>query len=150
MTPVQIRRLTSQDRALARGLFAMMAQVFGEPCEPLSDQHLDRLLGSEAFWAMAAVSGEEVIGGITAHAVPMTTSDAFELFVYDLAVRETHQRKGVGRQLWTALREAAASAGIREVFVPAEAADDHALAFYRALGGMPTPVTFFSFSQPEG
>lgn len=149
MIQVQVRRLTSRDRDLARDLFVLTAEVFGEACEPLGDRHLDRLLENEAFWAMAAVDGTQLVGGLTAHTLSMTTSEAFELFVYDLAVRETHQRKGVGRQLWTALREAATSAGIRVVFVPAENADDHALAFYRTLGGMPTSVTFFTFSPPE-
>ena len=46
-----------------------------------------------------------------------------------------------------ALREAAAAAGITEVFVPADNDDTHALDFYRALGGDPAPVTMFTFSK---
>jgi len=34
------------------------------------------------------------------------------------------------------------------VFVPADNEDDDALDFYRALGGTPSSVTFFSFSEP--
>jgi aminoglycoside 3-N-acetyltransferase I len=32
-----------------------------------------------------------------------------------------------------------------EVFVPADNDDQHALDFYRALGGSPSSVTFFTF-----
>src|SRR5580704_10665489 len=67
-------------------------------------------------------------------------------FIYDIAVRPDHRRKGVGRRLVTALCEQASKCGIREVFVPADSDDVHALDFYRALGGAPSPVTIFTFS----
>jgi aminoglycoside 3-N-acetyltransferase I len=43
------------------------------------------------------------------------------------------------------LREEAARAGIETLFVPADDEDEHALDFYRALGGVPAPVTIFTF-----
>lgn len=146
---MRTRRLTPGDRELARRLFATMAQVFEERCGRLSDSYLDRLLGREDFWAIAALAGEEVVGGVTAHTLPMTRTESSELFIYDIAVRPDWQRKGVGRLLMTALREAAAAAGIRDAFVPADNDDTHALDFYRALGGAPSPVTFFTFSGGE-
>ncbi len=143
---MRIQRLTADDRKQARATFAMMAQVFGEGGEPLSDSYLDRLLGRADFWALAALAGDEIVGGLTAHTLPMTRSEGAELFIYDLAVREAYQRQGVGRQLIAALRDAAAAAGILVVFVPADNEDTHALDFYRALGGEPAPVTFFTFT----
>jgi aminoglycoside 3-N-acetyltransferase I len=47
----------------------------------------------------------------------------------------------------TGLCEAAAAMGIDEVFAAADNDDRHALDFYRALGGSPSPVTFFLFSR---
>ncbi len=149
MAPMRTKRLTSDDVVLARQVFLLMAEVFAEGGEPLDDAYLDRLLRREDFWAIAALAGDEVIGGITAHALPMTRSAATELFIYDLAVRADHQRKGVGRRLVTVLREEAASHGIHDVFVPADNEDTHALDFYRALGGSPAAVTIFTFTAPE-
>jgi aminoglycoside 3-N-acetyltransferase I len=40
------------DRELARALFGVMAEVFEEACEVLSDQYLDWLLAREDFWAL--------------------------------------------------------------------------------------------------
>jgi aminoglycoside 3-N-acetyltransferase I len=145
---MRTQRLTSDDRERAKKLFVLMAEVFSEHCEHLSDGHLDRLLDSGDFWAIAALDGDEIIGGITAHTLPMTRMESSEVFIYDIAVRTGHQRKGVGRRLVQALCEAAADIGIQNVFVPADNQDVHALDFYRALGGAPTPVTLFTFSRP--
>ena len=48
-----------------------------------------------------------------------------------------------------ALRKAAAAKGIQVVLVGADNDDVYALDFYRALGGLPSPVTFFTFSGDE-
>ncbi len=139
-------RLQQGDRELARTLFALMAEVFDEPCEVLGDRYLDRLLARQDFWAFAAFDGDQIIGGVTAHSLPMTRSETAEVFIYDLAVRQDHQRKGVGRHLVAELRKSAAASGIEHVFVSADNDDVHALDFYRALGGNASPVTLFTFA----
>jgi aminoglycoside 3-N-acetyltransferase I len=152
---IRSRRLTTGDRELARALFSLMAEVFEEEPRPLSDGYLDRLLARDEFWAIAAFEsargdrGNRIVGGLTAHTLPMTRAETSELFIYDVAVHPAHQRKGVGRQLVTELRERATAAGIRDLFVPADNDDLHALDFYRALGGTASTVTFFTFADPD-
>jgi aminoglycoside 3-N-acetyltransferase I len=143
---MRTKRLTADDREFARRLFALMAEVFDEDSEQLSDGYLGRLLGRADFWAIAAFVGDDIIGGITAHTLPMTRTESSEIFIYDVAVREDHRRKGVGRQLMTALQEGARAVGIYDLFVPADDDDIHALDFYRALGGIASSVTLFTFS----
>ena len=145
---IEIVKLTPADRETAKSTFAMMAEIFGEDSSPLGDGYLEKLLAKDQFWAFAALIGDEVVGGATAHVLPMTRAEVQELFIYDIAVAKSHQRKGIGRRLLAAVRESAAGAGIRYVFVPADNEDDDALDFYRALGGTPSSVTFFSFSEP--
>ncbi|MCC6987977.1 MAG: GNAT family N-acetyltransferase [Acidobacteria bacterium] len=142
---VAIIRLTPADRELARATFLTMAEVFETSGQPLSDAYLDRLLGRDDFWAFAAVADGRVAGGLRAHVLPMTASETAELFLYDIAVRPDCQRQGIGRQLVAALRARGAAHGIDVMFVPADNEDTHALDFYRALGGVPAPVTFFTF-----
>lgn len=149
MLEVRTRQLCSGDRELASRLFTLMAEVFEEEREPLSTEYLDRLLNRADLWILAAFVGAEIVGGVTAHTLPMTRSESSELFIYDIAIQKDHQRRGVGRKLMHALRDAAAAAGIREAFVPADNDDGHALDFYRALGGAPSAVTHFSFSADE-
>jgi aminoglycoside 3-N-acetyltransferase I len=123
----------------------------GQHSEPLGEAYLDRLLRRDDFWAIAALTDDgELVGGMTAHSLPMTRAEASEIFIYDIAVRSDHRRKGVGRLLMMQLRREAASIGIEDVFVPADDDDLHALDFYRALGGVPSNVTIFTFPGHEG
>ena len=149
MLEIQTRRLRPADRSLARVLFDVLAYVFDEQNGPLTDEYLDALLRQESFWAIVAMVDEQVVGGITAHALPMTRSMTSELFIYDLAVREDSRRQGVASRLVRELCAAAGSAGISEVFVPADNDDAHALEFYRELGGEESPVTFFAFNPAD-
>jgi len=143
---VTIVRLGPGSNDRAQALFRLMAEVFEEPRGTLGERYVERLLSRADFWALAALENDEVVGGLTAHALPMTTSESSELFIYDVAVGSAHQRQGIGRQLFAALREQAAAEGIDVLFVPADNEDVHALDFYRAIGGAPAPVTLFSFS----
>ena len=126
----------------------MMAKVFEEEHRELGDEYVDHLLARADFWVLAALDGEGVVGGLTAHALPMTRSESQELFIYDVAVHGGHQRRGVGRLLLTHLQRIAREAGILVSFVPADDEDKHALDFYRAVGGIPQKVTFFTFDAP--
>ena len=140
-----IRRLAAGDRELARTTFAMMADVFEERRHPLPDDYVDALLARADFWALAAVDDDGPVGGITAHVLPMTRSPSRELFVYDVAVREDRQRRGIGRAMLVELGAQAGREGIASVFVAVADEDVHAMDFYRAVGGAESPVTMFSF-----
>ena len=126
-------------------MFALMAAVFDEPSEPLGDAYVRQLLTTGSFWAVAAFEGERVVGGITAHTIPMTRTSSSELFIYDLAVHDEYRRRGAGRLLVSSLCAQALEAGISEVFVPADDDDADAIAFYRSLGGEESAVTFFAW-----
>lgn len=143
---VSVQRLQPGDERVARALFAVMTTAFEEDGGALSDAYLARLLARPDLWILAATDGDAVLGGLTAHVLPMTRAEAPELFVYDVAVGAEHQRRGVGRALVAHVRALAHAAGASSVFVLADDEDDHALAFYRAVGGEAAPVTMFSFA----
>jgi aminoglycoside 3-N-acetyltransferase I len=146
MSSMQIKRLCSDDTAIAVWTFSMMASVFGETANTLSLAYVERLLRRADFWAITALEGREPIAGLTAFTLPLTRCEVAELFIYDIAVQTGHRRRGIGRRLVDTLKKLAAEAGIRTIWVPAENSDPHALEFYRAIGGKPTAVTIFTFS----
>ena len=126
-------------------MFALMAEVFDEDHTELSADYVDQLLARPDFWALGVYVGERIVGGLTAHTLPMTTSERAEIFLYDIAVHDDHQGQGLGRRLIDDLRARARAAGISTVFVPADRDDTHALDFYRALGASAAAVTMFEF-----
>jgi aminoglycoside 3-N-acetyltransferase I len=139
------RQLVTGDTEMAIDTFAMMAAVFEEAGSRLSPAYVDRLLARTDFWAFVALVGNEVVGGLTAHALPMTRAERSEMFIYDVAVRPDFQRQGVGRRLMAEVRRAARDGGIDDVFVAADEDDAHALDFYRSLGGSPAASAIFTF-----
>ena len=128
-------------------MFAALAEAFEEDAGALGDAYIDGLLCREDLWLIAAWDDGVVAGGLTAHILAMTRSESSEVFLYDIGVRPTSQRRGMGRALVEALRSDAAAAGLGDVFVPAENEDVHALDFYRALGGEACAVTHFTFGD---
>ena len=129
--------------------FDLLADVFGEKRDRLSDAYLGELLGRPWFLVFVATVGGRAVGGLTAHVPPMTAYEGAELFIYDVAVADDYQRRGVGRRLLAAVRDEASRLGASSVFVLADNEDAGALAFYRALGGAASGVTLFQFKVTE-
>jgi len=142
-----IERIAAGERDTAKELFALLAHVLGDQPGPLSDACVDRLLQRDSCWAITAIEQGRVIGGLTAHVLPMTNAKRAELLIYDIAVAEAHQRRGIGGALIEAARREAASQGIEVVFVLADNQDEHALRFYQKLGAIGSPVTLFEWNR---
>ena len=77
VSPFEVRRLVDGDRAEARDTFALMAEVFGEDSAPLGDGYVDRLLGDDSFWVLGAFAGPDIVGGLTAHSLPVGITEVF-------------------------------------------------------------------------
>lgn len=149
MGEIEVKRLRPGDVAAAKATFAMLVDVFDEDGDPPGDEYVAGLLGRDDFWALAAFLGAEVVGGLTAHTLPMTRSASAELYIYDLAVRQDHQRQGVGTRLIRELCKTAARASIYDVFLEADNEDAYVLEFYRTLGAAESPVTVFTFTTEQ-
>lgn len=147
MSTLHFRRLSRSDAELGLAMFFAMARAFGETfCSPSSD-YVARLLSRSDFWAIAGLVDGKPIGGLTAFSLPLTRTETTELFIYDIAVLPEYQRRGIGRRLVQMVRELAAENSITTTWVPADNEDGHALEFYRSIGGVPNPVTVFTFEK---
>jgi aminoglycoside 3-N-acetyltransferase I len=134
------------DEAVAASLFVLLAEALGESDDALEPPGVAAWLARPDCWAVAAFDGAEVVGGLSAHALPMTRSGRIEFFLYDLAVAAPYRRRGIGRALLQFLVEHGQVAGALDVFVLAEADDDDAIAFYQAIGGVPASAVMFTFA----
>jgi aminoglycoside 3-N-acetyltransferase I len=99
-----------------------------------NDEYLRRLLASDTFIAIAAVSGSKVVGGLAGYVLPKFEQERSEFYIYDLAVAGEHRRMGVATSLIESLKGVASKRGIYVIFVQADYGDDPAVALYTKLG----------------
>jgi aminoglycoside 3-N-acetyltransferase I len=137
-TPFTIRRLGPSDVRLLRKLNALFGDAFADPetyqSEPPRDAYLEGLLAKEHIIALAAVAGEEVLGGLVAYELDKFERARREMYIYDLAVGAEHRRQGIATALIEHLREIAARRGAWVIYVQADYGDDPAIALYTKLG----------------
>lgn len=141
-----IHRLTADDLTLMDALLTTFGEAFEEVetygrARPRAD-YLRRLLGGEAFIALAALKDGEVVGGLAAYELHKFEQERSEVYIYDLAVASGHRREGIATALILALREIAAARGAYVVFVQADFGDEPAIALYTSLGTREDVVHF--------
>lgn len=136
--PISIRTLRPGDAALLRRVSSMFGEAFDDvktyrEAQPTT-RYLERLLGMDTFIAVAALAGDEVVGGIAAYVLPKFEQERSEIYIYDLAVAAMHRRKGIATAMIAELGRIASSRGAYVIFVQADYGDDAAIALYSRLG----------------
>jgi aminoglycoside 3-N-acetyltransferase I len=95
---IRVRLLTASDVSLLKAMLTMFGHAFGAPASYGAARpgrsYLARLLGRDTFIALAAFDGEAVVGGIAADVLDKFEQERSEIYIYDLAVAETHRRQG--------------------------------------------------------
>jgi ribosomal protein S18 acetylase RimI-like enzyme len=136
--PINIRHLGADDMRSMRSMLAMFSRAFDDPhsyaAASPSDDYLGRLLGREHFIALAALDNEAVVGGLAAYVLEKFEQQRSEIYIYDLAVAESHRRQGVATALIEELRRIGAERDAYVIFVQADHGDDPAIALYTKLG----------------
>jgi aminoglycoside 3-N-acetyltransferase I len=131
-------QLRVPDLPRLRALPAVFGEAFGEPDTYSghlpSDAYLRALLDGPHFIALAALDGEEVVGGLAAYELQKFEQERSELYIYDLAVRERDRRRGVATGLIRTLQGIARDRGAYVIFVQADPGDDPAIRLYEPLG----------------
>jgi len=133
-----IKQLTAADLPLARALNTMFGAAFGEADtyegRPPPDAYLARLLGKPHVIALVALDGASVVGGLVAYELEKLEQARSEVYIYDLAVSETHRRQGIATALIRALGKIAKDRGAWVMYVQADRTDPPAIRLYESLG----------------
>ena len=144
-----IKHLTKEHLTDFHALVSLFNMVFEEEPKIGSEANSLKLLSSKNFIALAALTENEVVGGLTAYELPLYYSDSSEIFIYDLAVKPEYQRMGIGKELIQRLKSHCIQDGIKEFFVMAHEEDEHAIEFYRSTGGKSENVVNFLYKTTE-
>lgn len=131
-----IRRLGPGDEAVLEAI-ALQAPDFdlagsSEPDAPLAPQDAQAYLADPAVLHWVAEAGDEVVGELLCHVLPLPHGAGRELLLYSIGVRTAHRRQGVGRALVAVMTGWARDAGVPLTWVLAD--NPGAEAFYTACG----------------
>ncbi|WP_373474578.1 AAC(3)-I family aminoglycoside N-acetyltransferase [Sphingorhabdus sp.] len=133
-----IEQLGREDVASMRALNALFAEAFEDPeyyiSAPPTDAYLQEQLESPTNIIMVARDGLNVVGGLVAYELPKFEQARSEIYIYDLAVADTHRRTGVATALISRLQEIARQRGSWVIYVQADYGDEPAVALYTKLG----------------
>jgi len=133
-----VERLQSGDIARFRAMNALFGAVFEDHesygAAPPSDSYVEALLAKDGVFALVAEADGDIVGALVAYELVKFEQARSEIYIYDLAVAETHRRRGVATALIKRLREIAAERGTWVLYVQADYGDDPAIALYTKLG----------------
>ncbi|WP_339296617.1 GNAT family N-acetyltransferase [Paenibacillus sp. FSL W7-1279] len=107
--------------------------------------NIEKLLKNPNFVCFVATIDGKVVGGLTGFELEMYDREGSSMYIYDLAVINKCQRKGIGSRLVYEMIEYCKSKSIKELFVQADSVDQHAIKFYKKIGGEQTKTFHFSF-----
>ena len=116
----------------------MFGAAFDEPetyrAAPPDEAYLADKLRQPHIIVLAAMVGDEVIGGLVAYELAKLEQPRSEIYIYDLAVADAWRRRGVATALIEHVRQIARERGAWTIFVQGDYGDDPALALYGKLG----------------
>lgn len=146
MGNIEILKLSDQDVDTFIELIKLFEDVFEMTNLFMPEvAYLQQLLKKQDFYVFAAMLDNKVVGGLTSYVLDQYYSNSKLLYVYDLAVKTTLQRQGIGRKLISGVTNYCKETGIEEVFLQAELVDDYALDFYRSTGAKEELVVHFNY-----
>lgn len=145
ITQLEIKKLTATDTPSFKTLVDLFVEVFEEPRRPLKNEGLHALLADPLFHVFVAEVSGNIIGGCTIYQLSRYYAEKPEWFIYDVAVRQEFQNKGIGKQLINVVKQSAVQSGIGSLFVLAHSDDEQAVKFYHAARGTAEMVNLFAF-----
>ena len=137
MIGLAIERVAPGDVGTMRAANRLFNEVFAEEAyhgPGPGDDYLRRLLADDKFIALVARIDGEMVGALAGYELVKFEAERSEIYIYDLAVREEHRRRGVATALIEELKPIAREKGAWMIFVQADPPDAPAVALYDKLG----------------
>jgi len=110
-----------------------------------AEVYLRKLLEKDDFFVFVALLHNRVIGGLTSYIMHQYYSKSPLVYIFDLAVKTEHQRRGIGKMLIAGNNNYCKSIGVEAVIVQADEVDDHAIQFYHSTGATSEKVILFDY-----
>lgn len=136
---IEIKLLDSAD---VHTLDSVAEGVFDDPIIMSSAQEF---LNDSRHRLVVALDDKVVVGFVSAVIYLHPDKPAPELWINEVGVAPTHQRRGMGKRLLQCMLEAAKQSGCKEAWVLTDRNNIPAMAMYKSAGGVeesPDPTMF--------
>jgi ribosomal protein S18 acetylase RimI-like enzyme len=136
--PLEIRLVGAHDGAL---LARVASGVFDSPVDArwtrefLADARHHLIVACENDWVVGMVSAVDYVH----------PDKAPQLWINEIGVAPSHQRRGIGRQLLDAMLAHGRGLGCTEAWLGTEATNEAAKGLYCAAGAAPEPFVMYAF-----
>lgn len=97
-------------------------------------------------WLVLAFDGDHAVGMASATILRHPDKKP-ALFINEVGVRDSHQRRGIGKSVTQALIDKARMSGVQGVWLGTEADNTAARALYRSLGGDEVAGVYFGWDD---
>ena len=132
---VEYTKLKNRDNSKFSELVLLFNVEFESPNPNyVNSENIEKLLKNPNFVCFVATINGRVVGGLTGFELEMYDREGSSMYLYDLAVINECQRKGIGSRLVYKMIEYCKSKSIKELFVQADGIDQHAINFYTKVG----------------
>jgi aminoglycoside 3-N-acetyltransferase I len=135
---LKIRRLTAVDVDLLHQLNTVFAAAFEDEhtytVAPPDETYCRQTLAKDHVIVLVALKAASVVGGLVAYELDKLEQARREIYLYDLAIAESHRRHGIATRLIERLGAVAHERGAWVVFVQADHGDEPAITLYEKLG----------------
>ena len=137
---ITIRQIGPDDLRL---LMSVRPGLFDNPLDP---EQACAFLNDDRNWLFLAFDGGEAVG-MASGTVLLHPDKQPALFINEVGVRDSHLRRGIGKQVTQALIDYARADGIKGIWLGTEPDNAAACALYRSLGGDEVPGVFFGWDD---
>lgn len=147
---IAIKKLDAADTDLFVGLIRVFEKEFEmKDLRIPSTDYLSQLLIKTDFFVFVALENGNVVGGLTSYLFDQYYNTTPLVYIYDLAVLNDFQRRGIGKQLIEAHNDFCKQLNAEVVMVEADETDKHAIEFYRSTGATGLNVVHFDYNLSE-
>jgi aminoglycoside 6'-N-acetyltransferase I len=113
---------------------------------PLDREQARAFLNDPKNWLVLAYDGSNAVGMASA-TILLHPDKQPALFVNEVGVRDSHQRRGIGKLVSQALIDRARAEGVKGVWLGTETDNVAARALYRSLGGEEVLGVFYGWDE---
>ena len=143
-----LKKLTTTDRDLLRQLLECWYHDEPERLAHLPSTHYLRdLLNRPDLHLYVALLADQVVGGLSAHELPLLEREKREMFLYEMEVHPEHRRRGLGRRLIEALQQTCSERNIEVIYLGTELDNEAAQQLYCSTGGQRELIAWYTYPK---